>query len=814
MQITLKNFRCYENSTFDFVTSGIILLSGASGQGKTTILMGIYFALFGTGTKIISFGKTTCSVTLLFDDMTITRTKKPNRLVVNDIYEDECAQNIINKRFGNTFNTVGYISQNAQDSFIMMSPLDKLGFLETFAFQDIDLSHIMKRCKCLIKERHETLIKTTAQFETASTMIEELKKPDIIPFPLKCSKKNRERAITNEIIKYKNTNTLLQKNKKKLDLLQKELTSLEMLNAVVQSKEESLDLVIKKLLELSTQTDYIKYEGDEKVLYYEEQLSLIILQRDLAVLKNRYDEDVNRLKRMKDEEFNNMEKKMLQITKTIWVKYTEDECKNIINEHKQTIKDLEKLKDLQGKLNLYKIDEEELNNNLSDLTKYKNELECKKKLLEKLKIQKEVFKCPSCFTHLKLQNNNLCIYNLHIDENSKLEDTAEEILLIQKKIFKLESSISSNKNKLEQYKDIEKSILDVKEQYEELPSFDETKHDLEYIKHYMASQQELNKELNNLKKDITDKKYSSTVMSFEKNIIQQDKKIKVIESTNKKFNEQFSEDQLRSDINIQKQNKDKLETIKNNNTTLKNEKCNYEKQITEYKDNHIKNYSSIIDVCNIKDEFNKSILEKQDLESSRVIHEKNVQDIEKYQAYKKDKNTYNMWISKVELLQKEEFECRKLYAASTLLKEKILEAESIAMINIISSINTHANVYLECFFPDNPISVKLVTFKETKKGKTIKKKPQINLEIEYKGMEADINMLSGGELSRIILAFSLALGEMFNTPMMLLDECTSSLDQELNTVVMDGIRENFSGNIVVIIAHQCITGMFDKVIKI
>ena len=48
MQITLKNFRCYENSTFDFGTSGIILLSGASGQGKTTILMGIYFALFGT----------------------------------------------------------------------------------------------------------------------------------------------------------------------------------------------------------------------------------------------------------------------------------------------------------------------------------------------------------------------------------------------------------------------------------------------------------------------------------------------------------------------------------------------------------------------------------------------------------------------------------------------------------------------------------------------------------------------------------------------------------------------------------------------
>ena len=81
-------------------------------------------------------------------------------------------------------------------------------------------------------------------------------------------------------------------------------------------------------------------------------------------------------------------------------------------------------------------------------------------------------------------------------------------------------------------------------------------------------------------------------------------------------------------------------------------------------------------------------------------------------------------------------------------------------------------------------------------------------------MEADINMLSGGESSRIILAFSLALGEMFNTPIMLLDECTASLDQELTSVVIDGIRANFSGKLVILIAHQSITGMFDKVMNL
>ena len=163
MKITLKNFKCYENSTFDFGDEGVILLSGPSGAGKTSILSGIYFALFGTGTKVVRYGNSSCSVTFEFEGMTITRTKRPNRLVVDDIYEDDAAQTIINKKFGDTFKTTGYVSQNAADSFILMSPIEKLSFLEKFAFQDINLSEIKKRCKDLITERNETLIKTTSQ---------------------------------------------------------------------------------------------------------------------------------------------------------------------------------------------------------------------------------------------------------------------------------------------------------------------------------------------------------------------------------------------------------------------------------------------------------------------------------------------------------------------------------------------------------------------------------------------------------------------------------------------------------------------------
>jgi chromosome segregation ATPase len=159
-------------------------------------------------------------------------------------------------------------------------------------------------------------------------------------------------------------------------------------------------------------------------------------------------------------------------------------------------------------------------------------------------------------------------------------------------------------------------------------------------------------------------------------------------------------------------------------------------------------------------------------------------------------------------LKKQEGEARKRYGSLMTLKEKILESESLAMLHIIQIINTHARSFLDVFFPDNPISVQLKPFKTTKKSV----KPSISIQIEYKGMECDLLTLSGGELSRVVLAYTLALAEIFNTPLLLLDECTASLDQDMTGIVFDGIRENFNGKLTLIIAHQVISGTFDKVV--
>ena len=819
MKITLKNFRCYTNQTFDFGKDGIVLLSGPSGVGKTSILSGIYFALFGVGTKIVSYGKSSCSVILEFEEITITRTKRPNRLVVKDErgeYEDTAGQSIINTVFGDTFKTTGYISQNALDSFIMMSPIDKLGFLEKFAFNDVNLTEIKKRCKDIIKTRHECLIKSSSQLEVASLMLQELEKPEKVTFPLKCTKKNREKAIKNEIIKNKNTSTLIKRCKHKLSSLQKEKQNIEVYEARKKSKEELLEEIIDQSNDLNIKRDSIKYIGDNKLEEYKNKLLSIVSKRELISLESRYNKDVDRIEKMKKDEDNLISNKILEIKDNLWKEYSKDEVKDTIEDYKQIIKDLEKIVELNTGIEKYNVDEIDLLKNKELLVSTQNEIDETKTLIEKLNLQQQVLECPSCHTNLKFNEHKLEIYNLDIEESNieDIDSVKTKLCNLKSKLSSLQHSIISEEKKLARLKEFNEYLNKIKDQYEELPILEEVKDDMEYIRSYKASQIEAEKQLSKYETQINTKNYSSSIITLENDIKQQEKKIKQTKSNmNINEEEEEEEDTIRQNISIEKQNKEKIKDIDNNISKISEQEEKYKTTLNYYKQDIIAKYEKIRIVEEVIVEINKYTKDLDELEKKKLNHEENIDKIEKYNHYKKSIDNYNSWVEKVSKLEKEETENRRLYGASTMLKEVILEAESIAMLNIISSINTHTQPYLDCFFPNDPISIKLVPFKESKKGQSVTKKPQINLEIEYKGMEADINILSGGEISRVILAFTLALGEMFNTPIMMLDECTSSLDQELTGVVMDGIRENFNGKLVIIIAHQVVTGGFDRIIK-
>ena len=163
MQVELQNFRCWKKQLFQFNDKGIILINGSSGSGKSSILNAIYFAITGNGSKIVSYGEKKCCVKLLFNDgdiKQIIRNKSPCRLTLtlkNDsVYEDDEGQKIIDSYFGNNFQQTSYMTQKMIHSFLSLTSLEKMNFLQKYILDNSDPDNntilIKKKCKDKISE--------------------------------------------------------------------------------------------------------------------------------------------------------------------------------------------------------------------------------------------------------------------------------------------------------------------------------------------------------------------------------------------------------------------------------------------------------------------------------------------------------------------------------------------------------------------------------------------------------------------------------------------------------------------------------------
>ena len=810
MKIRMKDFLCYSDSTFDFGESGVALLSGPSGAGKTSILRGIFFALFGEGNKLQACGSTSCRVELEFDGVKIIRTKRPNRLVVNDVFEDESAQGFIDKMFGETFKISGYIQQNNLNSFILMSPIDKLAFLEKFAFRDVDLAKIKARCKAYITQTSDALVGVGSQLAMAKKVLEEMELPEERVFPLKCKKPEREKAIKNENIRLKNCHTLINRSIRDAKLIAQEISDTRVLEATLKARREALADLEKTLSSLDTDIANLVYDGDDALNLLEESLIAVVSLRDIKVLEKQIKADSERLKEMKADEESIMNKRIEECIELEWKEYTKEELTLTMEDLKKCLADLTKIQSLKDDIK---------NLECLCLEKYKKELETKEaeietkqSLYDKLLAQQSCYSCPSCSVKVRFVNEELIIAS-DVDGDvveADLDALKDEISKLKRHISRLQKIVRDEEVKIERKIANETEIDKITSTYEELPSLEETKGDLEYLRNYQATQTELEKKRKNLEKDIKEGNFSSSYFTFKKGLEKMEIRLDSLRGKVGKNIPDTDEEELRERINDQKQKRDNMSSVKKRRDETYDSIINCKKILENVSEKHIKNYGS---VKNTKELENSATIEEeklQELQNKKKVHETNLKGVEEWQRYQDTLENYRGWEVKVEELEAEEKVAIKEHASATKLKDKILEAESMAMLNIIDSINAHARVYLDCFFPVDPISVHLQTFKETKKST----KPQINIEIEYKGMESDLNMLSGGELSRVVLAYTMALAEMFNTPLLLLDECTASLDQELSEIVFSAIRENFNGKMTLLIAHQVVTGSFDKIIKL
>lgn len=827
MKIKLKNFRCYTEREFDFGKEGLILLSGPSGSGKSSILMAILFALYNIGLKLTTVGEKGCEVEIEFENLRIYRRKTPNRLVVTDLitnkqYEDDAGQSVIIDHFGISFQTICYLQQNFIHSFIMMSPSDKLEFLEKTIFQNIDLYKIKNKCASLIQEKNNELVSVSSQLEMCTEVISTLTEPEKVEFPIKT--KNIEKTIKNQNTLFKNCKILINKNETKLELVKNELMNRKIVEAKLVSKQEQLEKINKELNQLVDNKKLLSYKGkedDEKLSNLENKLSNMIFQKELYFLKEKHKQDKERLKLMQNEEIQNIHSEIEKWKNILWQEYSKDEIDSIIEQEKQLIKDIDELNRLKNSLEVNKVDKNKIEENKKLLEKSKKEIDLKKDLYSKLLLQKQVYKCPCCSSSLQFEDNVLKIYkNEIISTDIDDENLKKEINNLSKVISKLEFVVPSDLNKLENSKIIEKSINKIKNLYEkgsECENKKDVENNIEYLQNYKMVQKDLEKKIKSEEKKIDDKTFSFALNSFKAQVDSQKHTIKSLESKIKEEVIDENEENIRKNIEILRKEKEKFEDIENSIKKINVTLVLLSEEIGKLESEYISKFKVIRNINEIETDVVDCEKNLAELKIKLKEAESNLEKIDKYNTYISKKESYDQWKNKIEILSKNEIDVRDKYSASIMLKEKILQAESIAIENIINNINTHAREYLDIFFPNDPLSAQLLPFKQSKKDKkkeTKGTKPQINLEIYYKEMETDITMLSGGELSRVILAFTLAFAEIFNAPMVLLDECTASLDQETTSIVMEGIKENFENKPILVIAHQVVSGDFDRKIQL
>ena len=767
MKITLKNFRCWDQKELELGEEGLTLLSGQSGAGKSTILMAIYFALFGVGKKISSKeGKT--KVVLEIKDLKIERTKRPNRLIVKNStgeWQDDVAQSIINNEFGSHFDVSCYLNQQGENSFVKMSPIDKLSFLEKFSINDFDIQSLKKKLKHITSVEKENWIRHQSSFEMVQNVLNEC----ILPEPPSKSKPIEmkdegfiDRPIEQELWE---TKTLCKEVKNR--------------TATVKNENIILNELQDKLSELEN-----KNKGDVVLSKIKHKIKMCSEKRKYTVLQEQYEDT----KKMIENEIESSKKTIEKRIDELQSKEPEYSC----SELKKQIENIEIRNQEQTSVNNLKNRIDKLSSKIKPVdVLIENRIKTVEELKGKTTNRIKVFNCPCCSEKVVLSSEKSSSLEVYDPEKHVINDTSSTLTVeeLRERIIKIDNALQKQEFIQQQIKELEDELKDY--------SVDIAGEEVDVS----TLRDKLNMENNRIRKlekliERRDGDYkSSTLIMLEEKLHTIRNKIDELpcfSDENEIDNEIDNEDELRNEYEEQKRIRTEILTINNQIENTSRRILEQTEQTEQSKKEHTLKWGKIRNPNKLK-----ILLERQKLSREWIEWEKEKQNWD-------NKNT------KVTEERIKVDDSNKRYTATLKLKEKILRSESLILNNMVENINIHAQEWLDLFFPDTPLHSTLKTWKTNKKGT----KPTIDIEIQYKDREIDVNSLSGGEFARLTLAYTLALSDVFKSPLIMLDECTASLDEELSSTVFDSIKDKFSSKLALIIAHQVVKGDFDTVINL
>ena len=167
LRITFHQFRCWDNLVIEAPIGSITLIKGNSGVGKTTILQGITWCLYGNirlvAPNYLEKAKTRVTIELPYNFnsvagmLSINRQKNPNRLLLShggQVFEDKVAQALIDDMFGthDIWLASCYIGQGCRNTFLTAPNTGKMELLNSIAFHEEDPTTYIERIDATITE--------------------------------------------------------------------------------------------------------------------------------------------------------------------------------------------------------------------------------------------------------------------------------------------------------------------------------------------------------------------------------------------------------------------------------------------------------------------------------------------------------------------------------------------------------------------------------------------------------------------------------------------------------------------------------------
>jgi DNA repair protein SbcC/Rad50 len=465
-KIKLSNIRSYENQEIEFL-EGSTLLSGDIGSGKTSILLGIEFALFGLqpgqrGSSLLRNGANEGKVNIEFEidgkNIIIERTLKKGKTISQDycsiIIDNEKRELSVTELKNKVLELLNYPKefskkQNILYKFTVYTPQEEM---KQIILQDPDtrintLRHIFGI------DKYKRIL------ENISSLLSKIREEE----------RNKEGLIGN-----------LEQNK--LTLFEKE-SDLETKNYSLTSIEKELFLKQEERKKIQDENDEILKKIEEKNKVQQE------IEKTQIVISNK-NEIINENKRSIKEIHNQIE----ELNK---LSFNDSEIKEI--EERLSFNKKEKEKNYQKNL--------EIISQINSIN-YKNE--------ENNKIEQKFSNleiCPTCLQEVDAVYRANVLNSLHskrVENNRNLENLKEEDKKILENIKKIDEDISLNEKKLQELNILKIKLQNIKEKQNRLEEFEKSnkflEKDINLLEEHITTMNASLKELTSFEEAFREKK--------------------------------------------------------------------------------------------------------------------------------------------------------------------------------------------------------------------------------------------------------------------------------------------------------------------